>query len=116
MENLNFLYIKNYKRKQRRFYAEKYTIKRLRRQLQFYNGFRGYKNVNGVVKKVILPSDFLGSWIYFSSKTYSTDKWASKYKSKYSPNKTKMYYTSGVETRPYQKRLLIKELKENGIK
>lgn len=116
MENPDLLYIKNYKRRERRELAEKYVIKRLNLIIPHWVGYRGYKNLNKTVKYKILPSDFLGTQTYFAYKTYTTGKYDTKYKNKYSPNRTKGYYSSKINTRPTQKWALLKELKENGIK
>lgn len=51
------------------------------------------------------------------SKSYSTDKWDSKHKVKYSPNKSKGYWRyKSKNTREYDKKEFLKILKEYGIK
>jgi hypothetical protein len=117
METPDFLLEKNYRRAQRRHFEQKYVIKRLNKMSETYSGFGGFKNVNKVKKVRILLSDFLETWVYFSSKTYTTDKWTTRFKRKYSPNRNKyMYRYNSKNTRLYEKKLLLKELKENGIK
>lgn len=117
METPDFILEKNYRRAQRRNFQQKYVIKRLKRMSESYGGFGGFKNANDVKKVKILLSDFLESWFYFSSKTYTTDEWTTRFKKKYSPNRNRRSYNfKSKNTRLYDKKLLLKELKENGIK
>jgi hypothetical protein len=116
MENPDLLYIKNYKRKIRRDLSEKWLLRRIKLVIPHSVSYRGFRNLNKTVKYKILPSDFLGTQTYFAYKNYSTGKYNSKYKIKYSPNRNKGYYYSKINTRMYEKNILLKELKENEIK
>lgn len=97
----------------RRYMKEKHTIRRLNiaKNTYFYN-----YTLTRKYKEHPLIHDFIGTYTHYKSKSYSTDKHDSKYKNKYSPNKTKSYRQTGINTREYRKKEFLKILKENGIR
>ena len=102
----------------RRYMKKKHTLKRLRVYIYRENYFMPFRDVNDDKIYKIRINDYIGLYQYFMSKSYSTDKWTTKYKVKYSPNKTKGYwrYKNDINTREHNKRELLKILKEYGIK
>lgn len=104
----------------RRHIEEKKVITRLKRQVKS-NYFWSYTiDVNKNYFSKILIIDFLEKQTYFQSKTISTTKYDSRNKSKYSPNRMYkgMWGRPGntPDTREWNKRFLLKTLKENGLK
>lgn len=102
----------------RRYLEEKHLKKRLQRVIFHGLFWRRYKDINGNKFARPLVSNLLGDPIYTKFKTLTTDKWNSKRKIKYSPNKSKEWYRDNKknETREYQKKELEKILKDNGLK
>ena len=99
--------------------SEKILIKRLEKEL--YTTYQWYcvldVNKNSYKKRLII--DFLEKKDYFFLKRNVTDTWTSKDKDKYSPNRsTGRWGRAGdnTKTREWNKRYLIKILKENGFK
>lgn len=99
----------------RRYIEQKKVLKRL-------SNVRGYWwnfiDANGLHCKYPSISDFIGTIYNFRFKTYTTSKQASKYKEKYSPNKSKRCwrYKGSLKTREENKQLMLSLLKEYGIK
>jgi hypothetical protein len=101
----------------RRYVEEKVVKKRLK----FFTMAHSYSsiNINGSKTKHPLISDYLSLKEHFDAKTIKTSNWSSKYKIKYSPNKTKGYWRDEgryKQTREFNKKYLLKILKENGLK
>ena len=98
----------------RRYMEEKKVIKRL-------SNIRGYwyrfTDANGLYTVAPTLADFIGTENSFRYKTHTTTKWDSKYKEKYSSNKTTGWRSKGqLRTREENKLLLFNILKEYGIK
>ena len=98
----------------RRYIEEKKVIRRL-------SNIRGYwyrfTDANGLYTVAPSLADFIGTENSFRYKTHTTTKWDSKYKEKYSPNKTTGWRNKGqLRTREENKLLLSNILKEYGIK
>lgn len=102
----------------RRYIKEKHTLRRLRVHLCSDRYFWFFTDVNNIRVNKIRINDYLGLKTYFMSKSYSTDKWETRHKVKYSPNKSKEYwrYKGSKRTREYDKKEFLKILKEYGIK
>jgi len=77
--------------------------------------YRGYRDVNNILRQETTIKDFIGTSFNFMYKTYTTEKSDSKYKCKYSPNKNKNYYRDG-DNREKQRVVFLKILKQNGLK
>lgn len=104
----------------RRHIEENKVIKRLKRQISNYYYWSWVMDVNKNYYRKALISDYLEKQEYFFSKTISTTKYDSRMKSKYSPNRNYkgMWGRPGdtPDTREWNKRYLLKILKENGLK
>jgi hypothetical protein len=74
------------KRAWRRHKEEVHLIKRLRRYNHYYYKFTDVNNINYYEHNM---AQLIGTQTYFMSKTMSTDKYDSRYKCKYSPNRKK---------------------------
>ena len=102
----------------RRYLEEKHFKRRLEINRFKSRYWRGYKDVNG--NKIINPlaSDYLGDPMYMKYKSIKTDKYDTKSKVKFSPNKSKTYYRDNkkLDTREFRNREFKKILKENGLK
>ena len=104
----------------RRHIEEKFIIRRLKKHSGSYGYWYCVEDVNKNYFKKSLIIDFLEKQDYFYSKTISTTRWDSRDKSKYSPNRN----TKGSwgrpgntpDTREWNRRYLLKTLKENGLK
>lgn len=101
----------------RRHMKEKHTIRRLK-IIKNCHTYWPFYDVNNFKIKNVKISDYLGLQSYFKAKSYSTDKWETRHKVKYSPNKSKDYwrYKGNKNTREYDKKQFFKILKEYGIK
>jgi hypothetical protein len=76
-----------------------------------------FEDANGLYSPYPSISDFIGTENAFRYKTHTTTKWDSKYKEKYSSNKTTGWRNKGqLRTREENKLLLHQILKEYGIK
>lgn len=100
-------------RSYRRYMEERKVIRRL-------GNIRGYwyrfTDVNGLYTTAPSLADFVGTENCFRYKTHTTTKWDSKYKEKYSPNKSRGWRSKGrLRTREENKLLLYQILKEYGI-
>ena len=98
----------------RRYIEEKKVIRRL-------SNIRGYwyrfTDANGLYTVAPSLADFIGTENSFRYKTHTTTKWDSKYKEKYSPNKTTGWRNKGQQrTREENRQILIDILREYGIK
>ena len=98
----------------RRYIEEKKVIRRL-------SNIRGYwyrfTDANGLYTVAPTLADFVGTENSFRYKTHTTTKWDSKYKEKYSPNKTTGWRNKGqLRTREENRQILIDILREYGIK
>ena len=100
----------------RRYVEERIVVRRLKRVALQFKWF-GFEDANRFIIKNPRYIDYLGTKSHFLSKTITTDKWDSKNKIKYSPNRSKGYYRDSklTETREYRKKEFIKILKQNGI-
>lgn len=104
----------------RRYIEEKWVKKRLyfiSNKSRWY--WRGLEDINGFNIQNVKLKDYIGKVENFMYKNYTTDKYSSKNKIKYSPNKNKPYYRDGkkrLSTREYNKKEFLKILKQNGIK
>ncbi len=105
----------------RRHIEEKVVIRRLRHKCQNEYWWR-FEDVNGIQKYKRTVSDYIGTQDYFRAKTISTSKWDSRYKSKYSPNKSTGYHRDirkrkgSTGLREKDKNQTFKLLKEYGLK
>ena len=98
----------------RRYMEERKVIKRLRNIRGYW--FR-FTDANGLYTTAPSLADFVGTENSFRYKTHTTTKWDSKYKEKYSPNKSHGWRSKGMlRTREENKLLLFNILKEYGIK
>ena len=98
----------------RRDMEEKKVIKRLRNIRGYW--FR-FTDANGLYTTEPSLADFVGTENSFRYKTHTTTKWDSKYKEKYSPNKTFGWRNKGQQrTREENRQILIDILREYGIK
>lgn len=103
----------------RRHIEEIKLVRRLKRLCQ-----RGWyhEDINEIKHEVPRIVDYIGDRNYFLYKNISTTSWDSKYKVKYSPNKSRDYYrdekSKGVSCslRERDKILFLNILKENGLK
>ena len=98
----------------RRYIEEQKVIRRL-------SNIRGYwyrfTDANGLYTVAPTLADFVGTENSFRYKTHTTTKWDSKYKEKYSPNKTTGWRNKGQQrTREENRQILIDILREYGIK
>ncbi len=102
----------------RRYMEERIVKRRLTYLAKECTWWRGFEDVNGFIIQHPRFIDYLGTKQHFDAKTLSTDRWNTKQKIKYSPNKSKNYYRANKknQTREYVKREFLKILKENGIK
>lgn len=105
-------------RAHRRYMEEKHLKKRLERVVFLNYFWRRYKDINGNKHAKPIISNLLGDPIYSKLKSTTTDKWGSKRKIKYSPNRSKEWYRDNkkLETREFRRRELHRILKESGIK
>lgn len=72
----------------RRQMEERVVIKRLH---ILDNWHWGYTDVNGVSYEGASLKDYIGSAYNFKFKTYTTDKYDTRYKTKYSPNRRQKF-------------------------
>ena len=99
----------------RRYKEDQKVIKRTRTLLN--GGWYRYVDVNNIRRYDPLVQDFIGSSHIFGYKTYTSSKYDSKYKRKYSPNRSKGYHIHyGYNTRPSEKINFLKILKDNEIR
>ena len=105
----------------RRHIEELTVIKRLKRKCSTESWWR-FEDVNGAKKFHRRAIDYLGNQDYFRSKSITTTKWDTRYKTKYSPNSTTTYYRDpkkfreSTGLREKDKREFHKILRENGFK
>lgn len=102
----------------RRHKQEYHTKRRLKITISSWGNWRWIRrDVNHNPIQNLTISNCIGLDIYFIAKTISTNKHDSRRKIKYSPNKSKGYYRDHKikDTREYQRKMFLKELKENGI-
>jgi hypothetical protein len=105
----------------RRYIEESTVIKRLKIKCSTDSWWR-FEDINGIKKYHRRVIDYLGNKDYYRSKTTSTTKWDSRYKTKYSPNSTNGYYRDpkkfreSTGLREKDKRDFHKILRENGFK
>lgn len=106
----------------RRHMEEKKLIRRLKKFCRKNSWYYGLEDVNGIRHKNPRITDYIGTKDYSLSKTLSTSSWDSRYKVKYSPNRSPDYYR---DEKPYNqscglrekdKVLFLKILRENGLK
>ena len=103
----------------RRYVEEKVVKKRINLLITASNSWWRFYNVNGSKTAHPTITDHLSTKEHFNAKTLTTDSWTSKHKTKYSSNKSKTYYRNegrNQQTREFNKRYLLKVLKENGLK
>jgi hypothetical protein len=104
----------------RRYIEEKLVKKRLNlKRFKFRSYWRTSMDINGFTHQYKELKMYIGSSEQNMFKTYKTDSWTTKYKVKYSPNKSKSHYRDSnkfLEKREYNKRLFLEILKEYGIK
>lgn len=106
----------------RRHMEEKHITKRLKKLCRNSSWYYGLEDTNGIKHKNPRITDYIGTKDYFLSKTLSTSSWDSKYKVKYSPNKSRDYYRDekphgqSFSLREKDKIMLLNILKENGLK
>lgn len=92
---------------------EKKVIRRLGNIRGYWHRF---KDANGLYTTAPSLADFVGTENSFRYKTHTTTKWDSKYKEKYSPNKSRGWRSKGqLKTREENKLLLYQILKGYGI-
>ncbi len=100
----------------RAFRRYKQDIKVINRIYRIERGyFRYFRDVNNIKHTTPLLTDFIGTRTNFMFKTYTTDKYDSRYKEKYSPNRTYSGWNrSGgdANTREFYKKESSKQLKE----
>lgn len=100
----------------RRDIEEKTVIKRLRRSGRRNTSYTWYfTDVNGLRVRRPKLKDYINTKTCNMFKTYTTDKYDTRFKSKYSPNKNINYYRFG-KTREKSKLEFLSILKENGLK
>lgn len=99
----------------RRHIKEIHTIRRIELSVRRY--YWGFYDAND--NRISNPhlKDFIKTSTEFVAKSISTTKYDTNNKVKYSPNKSKEYYRQGTKkrTREYNKKILIKILKEYDI-
>lgn len=104
----------------RRYMEERIVIRRLTTRVLNKNGWwwRGFEDANHISHQNPNIIDYIGTSYNFMSKTHTTKKSDSRYKTKYSPNKCKhpYRYKGGRRTREESKLEFLKILKDNGIK
>jgi len=100
----------------RRHIEEKKVIRRLKNSLRYGSWWRFF-DANGFQKRRPGVKEFIGTERAFRYKTHTTNKWDTKEKEKYSPNRTNTWwrYKKG-NTREEAKAELLRILIENGIK
>lgn len=99
----------------RRYMEERIVIRRLL-NLHCCGHWWHFEDVNGFYNPYPTLLDFIGKEHAFRYKTHTTTKWDSKYKEKYSPNKSKGWRSKDqLKTREENKLLLYQILKEYGI-
>jgi hypothetical protein len=101
----------------RRYIEEKIVIKRLTLQVA-NNRWHYFTDINNKRVQHPMLKDYVNTNTCNMFKTYKTSKHDTKFKVKYSPNKSNTYYRylGSKETREYDKIIFLKILKENGIK
>ena len=103
----------------RRYMEERIVIRRIRTTTYIrYSYWIYFQDVNGYGHNPVLLKDFIGTRDAHRFKTHVTTKHDTKYKIKYSPNKSKDCYRENrmLETREYRKTEFLEILKEYGIK
>lgn len=100
----------------RRYIEEKIVIRRL--NLRVANTSWYFHDLNGNRVQNPMIKDYINTQLCNMFKTYKTDKHDTKYKIKYSPNRTKGYHRDRNKrsTREADKIIFLNYLKENGIK
>ena len=101
----------------RRYMEERIVIRRIRTTIRIRSYWR-YLDVNEYRHNPVLLKDYIGTKDAHRFKTHVTIKQDTKYKVKYSPNKSKDCYRENrmLETREYRKNEFLEVLKEYGIK
>ena len=102
----------------RRYMEERIVIRRIRTTIYIRSYWRYFQDVNGYGHNPALLKDLIGTKDAHRFKTLVTTKHDTKYKIKYSPNKSKDCYRENrmLETREYRKNEFLEILKEYGIK
>lgn len=102
----------------RRYIEERIVIRRIRTTIYIRSYWRYFKDVNGYGHNPALLKDLIGTKDTQRFKTLVTTKYDTRYKIKYSPNKSKDSYRENrmLETREYRKNEFLEILKEYGIK
>jgi hypothetical protein len=105
-------------RAKRRYLEEKHFNRRLKVHAFNQRYWRSYTDINGNRISNPLPSDYLGDSNYMKYKNIRTDKYGTKRKVKFSPNKSKSYYRDNkkLDTREYRNKEFFKILRDNGVK
>lgn len=106
----------------RRHMEERHLIRRLRKLCEKSRWYYGFEDINGIIHNSRKILDYIGTKDYYLSKTLSTTVSISKYKVKYSPNRSRDYYRDekprgqSYGLREKDKVILLKIIKENGLK
>jgi hypothetical protein len=97
---------------------ERIVIRRIRITIKMRSYWRYFEDVNGYGHNPGLLKDFIGTKDAHRFKTHVTTKHDTKYKIKYSPNKSRDSYRENrmLETREYRKNEFLEILKDYGIK
>jgi len=103
---------------QRRYLNEKHFKRRLEIQKFSKYYWRSYKDVNGIKHANPKISDYLSDTFYMKFKKISTNKFDSKRKVKFSPNKSKSYYRDNkkIDTREFRRLEFFRLLRQYGLK
>lgn len=104
----------------RRYIEEKKVIRRLKRKCSDH--WWRFEDANDILCHKRTVASYLGTKEYFWSKTLTATKWDSRYKCKYSPNKSSSYSRDKKKSRNSNKLRekdkldFFKILKEYGLK
>ena len=103
----------------RRYIEQKIVERRLSMLIHTSSSWWRFYNLNGSHTNQPVITDFLGQKENYNFKTFTTDRWTSKHKVKYSPNSSKSYWRDEgkyKQTREFNKKCFLQILKENGLK
>lgn len=101
----------------RRYMEEVIVLRRMKYNIAIYNWY-GYEDVNKIKRSNIMVKDLIKTNHNFMYKTYTTDRFDTRYNTKYSSNRNRKSYDNNRNrnTRLYDKHEFRKLLKEHGIK
>jgi hypothetical protein len=97
----------------RRYIEDIHVIRRLK--MFSSSRYHMQRDANDIQVSESCIKNYIGTQTNFISKTLSTTKHGTKYKFKYSPNRSKGCWRDTAKSREYDKKFFLKILKENEI-